>query len=436
MEEVLTRRLTAYLVERDRPPLERGDKPGRFAYPPQLLVVDGGKGQLGVAERVVRELGLEDEIPVAGLAKRFEEVFVPGRSEPVEIPRGSEALFMLQRIRDEAHRFANTFHGERRSKRMTTSALDGIAGPRRDPPEAAGQGARRRQRGQGGRAWTTLRALPWLPDAVADAVHAKFHPRREPPCPTPTSTSALDDLWERPRRRGGSTASPRAPTPSTSSRSCRWPPRSWPAPARVLDVGCGDGQITRLAAGLDGVELAVGIDPTWNQIRVAAARGGATGFVRAGADGLPFADGSFDAVVACLVFEHIDDVDAAIAEIARVLAARRAVLLLPQPPAAADAGQRLDRRPGARPARAVLAHRAVPAGGGDDRGGRAGVHIRFVHRPLSRYVNALAAHGLLLERMVEPAPPPGFLALAAEYTEAATVPRLLYLRARKVACVT
>ena len=128
MEEVLTRRLTAYLVERDRPPLEPGERPGKFAYPPQLLVVDGGKGQLGVAERVVRDLGLDDEIPVAGLAKRFEEVFVPGRSEPVEIPRGSEALFMLQRIRDEAHRFANTFHGERRSKRMTSSALDGIPG--------------------------------------------------------------------------------------------------------------------------------------------------------------------------------------------------------------------------------------------------------------------------------------------------------------------
>ena len=88
MEEVLTRRLTAYLAERDRPPLERGDKPGKFAYPPQLLVVDGGKGQLGVAERVVRDLGLEHEIPVAGLAKRFEEVYVPGRSEPGRDPAG------------------------------------------------------------------------------------------------------------------------------------------------------------------------------------------------------------------------------------------------------------------------------------------------------------------------------------------------------------
>ena len=111
MEEVLTRRLAAYLEERDRPIGERGEKPGRFAYPPQLLLVDGGKGQLGVAQRVVDSLGLADEIPIASLAKRYEEVYVPGRPDPVEVPRGSEALFMLQRIRDEAHRFANTFHG-------------------------------------------------------------------------------------------------------------------------------------------------------------------------------------------------------------------------------------------------------------------------------------------------------------------------------------
>jgi len=88
---------------------------------------------------------------------------------------------------------------------------------------------------------------------------------------------------------------------------------------RVLDVGCGDGQISRLAAAIDGVDLVVGLDPTWNQVAVAASRGGATGFVRAPADRLPFADATFDAVVACLVFEHIDAVDEAIAEVARVL---------------------------------------------------------------------------------------------------------------------
>jgi excinuclease ABC subunit C len=128
MREVLMRRLSAYKKERDLPISERGSKPGKFAYPPQLILVDGGKGQLGVAIDVVKELGLENEIPVASLAKRLEEVFVPNSSMPIEVPRGSEALFMLQVIRDEAHRFANTFHRQLRGKRMKVSGLDGIAG--------------------------------------------------------------------------------------------------------------------------------------------------------------------------------------------------------------------------------------------------------------------------------------------------------------------
>ena len=173
MEEVLTRRLQAYLDERDQPIEERGEKPGKFAYPPQLLVVDGGKGQLGVAERVVNELGLADEIPVAALAKRFEEVYVPGSSAPVRITRGSEALFMLQRIRDEAHRFANSFHRERRSKRMTTSSLDGIPGlgpARRDRLVKALGGVRAVKAAD----LESLQALSFLPDAVAQAVFDKF----------------------------------------------------------------------------------------------------------------------------------------------------------------------------------------------------------------------------------------------------------------------
>ena len=174
MAEVVRRRLQAYLDERDRPVNERGDKPGKFAYPPQLLLVDGGKGQLSAAKRVIDELDLADEIPVAGLAKRFEEVFVPGRSEPVEIPRGSEALFMLQRIRDEAHRFANTFHRERRSKRMTTSALDGIPGlgeVRQKKLVKALGGVNAVKQAD----LDELKALSFLPDAVAEAVHAKFN---------------------------------------------------------------------------------------------------------------------------------------------------------------------------------------------------------------------------------------------------------------------
>ena len=174
MAEVVRRRLQAYLDERDRPVSERGDKPGKFAYPPQLLLVDGGKGQLSAAKRVIDELDLTDEIPVAGLAKRFEEVFIPGRSAPVEIPRGSEALFMLQRIRDEAHRFANTFHRERRSKRMTVSSLDGIAGlgdVRRKKLVKAFGGVNAVKRAE----LAELLELSFLPDAVAEAVFAKFH---------------------------------------------------------------------------------------------------------------------------------------------------------------------------------------------------------------------------------------------------------------------
>jgi excinuclease ABC subunit C len=173
MEEVLTRRLTAYLADRERPVSERG----RFAYPPQLLLVDGGKGQLGVAVRVLAELGLDEEIPVASLAKRFEEVYVPGRADPITIPRQSEGLYMLQRLRDESHRFAITFHRELRNKRMTTSALDGIAGlgetrRKRLAKELGGVNAVKQA------SLDDLRALSWLPDTVAEAVYAKLHDER------------------------------------------------------------------------------------------------------------------------------------------------------------------------------------------------------------------------------------------------------------------
>jgi excinuclease ABC subunit C len=172
MEEVLTRRLTAYLDERDQSVVKRGG--GRFAYPPQLLLVDGGKGQLAVAERVVKELGLEDEIPIASLAKRFEEVYLPGQSEPVMVPRGSDALYLLQRVRDEAHRFANTFHRELRDKRMTKSVLDDVPGlgdvrRKRLLAELGGITAVKKA------SLEELQALSWLPDTVAAAVHDRIH---------------------------------------------------------------------------------------------------------------------------------------------------------------------------------------------------------------------------------------------------------------------
>src|SRR5439155_997353 len=154
-----------------------------------------------VAVNVVEELGLADEIAVAALAKRFEEVYVPGQADPVRIPRQSEALYLLQRIRDEAHRFAITYHRQLRGKRMTKSVIDDVA---------------------------------------------------------------------------------------------------------------------RLAAYV-GVSTVVGIDPTWAQLSVAQQRGGAPAYCRGVADALPFPSGSFDAVVACLVFEHIEAVDEALAEVGRVL---------------------------------------------------------------------------------------------------------------------
>jgi excinuclease ABC subunit C len=170
MEEVLTRRLSSYLEDRDKPVAERG----KFSYPPQLLLVDGGKGQLSVAERVLADLGLTGEIPVASLAKRFEEVFVPGRSEPVRIGRQSDALYLLQRIRDEAHRFAISYHRELRGKRMTKSVVDDISGlgptrKKRLLKELGGVGAVKAA------SLDELRALSWLPDAVADAVFTKIH---------------------------------------------------------------------------------------------------------------------------------------------------------------------------------------------------------------------------------------------------------------------
>ncbi|MDH3306179.1 MAG: excinuclease ABC subunit UvrC [Acidimicrobiia bacterium] len=122
MEEVLRRRFTAYLAERDRAPEDRG----KFAYPPSLLLVDGGAGQLGRAVKVLDQLGLD--IPVAGLAKRMEEVYLPGLSEPIQIPRDEPALYMLQRVRDEAHRFAITYHRSLRGKRMVDSVLDDVPG--------------------------------------------------------------------------------------------------------------------------------------------------------------------------------------------------------------------------------------------------------------------------------------------------------------------
>jgi excinuclease ABC subunit C len=209
MEEVLTRRLTALLAERQRNADGTAGRK-RFAYPPQLLLLDGGKGQLGVGVRVLEALGLTDEIPVAALAKTFEEVFIPGRSDPVSIPRGSEALFLLQRVRDEAHRFAISYHRQVRGKSMTKSTLEAVAGlgPGRRARLLREFGTLRALRAA---SLDELKALSWLPDSVAGAVYDHLHavagPRRAAPGPS--------DLGSTDRRVAGVAApAPQPPEPA------------------------------------------------------------------------------------------------------------------------------------------------------------------------------------------------------------------------------
>ncbi len=199
--------------------------------------------------------------------------------------------------------------------------------------------------------------------------------------------------------------------------------------ARVLDVGTGEGQVARLARA-QGAKRVVGVDPTRAQVDLARRRGGGPSYARAAAAGLPFRGGWFDAVVACLVFEHIDDVDPAVAEVARVLADGGRLLLflnhpLLQTPGSGWIDDRILDEQYWRVGPYLVEDTSVEEV-------EKGVFIPFVHRPLSRYVNALVACDLLVTRMEEPAPPPGFLARAHEYGRASTIPRLLFLRAEKL----
>jgi excinuclease ABC subunit C len=132
MAEVVRRRFARHLKEEADRRNEQGiaaedGRPRRFAYPPNLLVVDGGAPQVAAASRSLGELGIVD-IAVCGLAKRMEEVWLPGDSDPVILPRTSEALYLLQRVRDEAHRFAITYHRQKRSTSMLVSLLDDVPG--------------------------------------------------------------------------------------------------------------------------------------------------------------------------------------------------------------------------------------------------------------------------------------------------------------------
>ncbi|MCV7284074.1 excinuclease ABC subunit UvrC [Mycolicibacterium wolinskyi] len=124
--EVTRRRFLRHVTD-SQPDAGGEQRPRRFAYPPNLFVVDGGAPQVNAAAAVLDELGIDD-VAVIGLAKRLEEVWVPSEPDPVIFPRNSEGLYLLQRVRDEAHRFAISFHRSKRSKRMTASALDSVRG--------------------------------------------------------------------------------------------------------------------------------------------------------------------------------------------------------------------------------------------------------------------------------------------------------------------
>jgi SAM-dependent methyltransferase len=198
---------------------------------------------------------------------------------------------------------------------------------------------------------------------------------------------------------------------------------------RVLDIGCGEGQISRAVAAAGAA--VVGVDPVERHIELARERGGGPEYRLGSADSLSFGDGEFDAVVACLVFEHIDDLDAAISEVSRVLVpGGRFAFFLNHPLLQTPGSGWIDDHMIDPPEQywrigpyltETATHEEVEPG----------VFIRFVHRPLSRYVNCLAEHGLVVRRMAEPSPPEGFLQRAPEYPLAATVPRLLFLRAEK-----
>jgi len=171
MHEIVFRRFRRYVQEQEKEP-EPGRRPRKFSYRPQLVLVDGGRGQLGAAQRAMEDAGVSG-IPVASLAKRLEEVYVPGSPEPIQIPRTSEALYILQHIRDEAHRFAIGYHRNRREAAVRRSLLDDIPGVGRTRKSSlmkwfGSVEAMRRA------TVDEIRAVPGIPRHLADTIHRRM----------------------------------------------------------------------------------------------------------------------------------------------------------------------------------------------------------------------------------------------------------------------
>jgi excinuclease ABC subunit C len=228
INEVVYRRVRRYLDERidsdqidetrdeeiDRPqPIDPvTGKPKKFAYPPQLVVVDGGAPQVAAAAAAMRKLGVDD-VALCGLAKRLEEVWLPGRAAPVILPRTSESLYLLQRVRDEAHRFAITYHRQKRSRSMAQSALDGVPGLGELRRKAILRtfGSVKRLRAA---SVEEIAQVPGVGRRTAEAVHAALAETTPAPAADPTTGEILDDKFPElptdtdPLRMGGFTASP------------------------------------------------------------------------------------------------------------------------------------------------------------------------------------------------------------------------------------
>ena len=206
---------------------EGGSRPARFAYRPNLVVVDGGLPQVNAAARALADCGVVD-VAVVGLAKRLEEVWVPGEDFPVVLPRTSEGLYLLQRLRDEAHRFAVTFHRQRRSKAMTASQLDGIPGlgEKRRKALLRQFGSVKRIRAA---SVDELADVPGIGPALAAVVAAELGSAADTtPAVNLATGEVVDDEGARPCRRIGRSLTaaprrrgrrPRCPGPPTSSSS-------------------------------------------------------------------------------------------------------------------------------------------------------------------------------------------------------------------------
>jgi excinuclease ABC subunit C len=178
MHEVIGRRFRRLVEAKGEPILDEAGNPRKFAYPPNLVIVDGGRGQLNAALAAIEELPVDD-VAFAGLAKRYEELHVPDRARPVVLPRGSEALFLVQRVRDEAHRFAITYQRGRRTKLVATSQLDAIPG--------IGETRRQALLKRFGSLAAVRRAslddlveVPGISRRLASQIHDHLHPAQEP----------------------------------------------------------------------------------------------------------------------------------------------------------------------------------------------------------------------------------------------------------------